>query len=101
MVCNTVRLFGSRVLDTTIPLTHILALYQENISVRKGIKWQGSISRLKCSMMANNYGASKATYPDLCSESSKFFQEIINVYLMTHFKGKSSEISLNHKQVIV
>lgn len=36
MVCNAIRIFGSRVLDTTIPLTHILTLHQENISVRKG-----------------------------------------------------------------
>lgn len=101
MVCNTIRIFGSRVLDTTIPLTHIFALHQENISVRKGIKRQGSISSLKCSMMANNYGVSKANHPDLCSKSPKFFQEIINVYLMTHFKGMSLEISLNDKQVTV
>lgn len=37
----------------------------------------------------------------ICAQSPKFFQEIINVYLMTLFKGMSFEISLNDKQVTV
>lgn len=101
MVCNDIRIIGSRVHDITIPLTLIFALHQENTPMGKGIKRQSCVSRLKCSMLVNNYGVIKTTYSHLCSESPKFFQEIANVYLLIHFKGMSSEICLNHKQVDV
>lgn len=84
MVCNNIGDIGSRVHEPTIPLTHVFALYQDNTHMWKGMKRQGLVSRPKCSRPANDYSIIKTSWV-LCSEASKFFQEIANMYLLIHF----------------